>query len=171
MTWSRDLKMGSLFSYVDLEARVPGAHPLRRIAVIVNDVSGDLSPAFSAMYSRIDRPSIAPGKLLPALLLQAFHSIRSERRLMEQLDFNLLYRWFADPGIDDVVWDASSFCRNRDRLLDAPVSHRFLNRIIPHSRVRRLLSKDHFPVDGTLVDAWASMKSFVPGDPGMMTMG
>ena len=92
MTWSRDLETGSLFSYVDLEARVPGAHPLRRIAVIVNDVSGDLSPAFSAMYSRIDRPSIAPGKLLRALLLQAFHSIRSERRLMEQLDFNLLYR-------------------------------------------------------------------------------
>lgn len=160
----RNIETGSLFSYVDLEARVPKDHPLRHIAEIVNDVLRDLSPEFSAMYSSTGRPSIAPEKLLRSLLLQAFYSVRSERQLMEQLNFNLLYRWFVGLGIDDAVWDASTFCKNRDRLLDAQIAHKFLRGIITHSRVRQLLSKDHFSVDGTLIDAWASMKSFVPKD-------
>lgn len=171
-----DSKSGSLFSYVDLEDRVPKGHPLRVIRSIVNDVLSGLSADFSAAYSGIGRPSIAPERLLRALLLQAFYSIRSERQLMEQLDFNLLYRWFVGLGVDDAVWDASSFCKNRDRLLEAEIATKFLTGIIEHKRVKRLLSRDHFSVDGTLIDAWASMKSFRPkedaeggnpdGDPG-----
>lgn len=162
---------GSLFSYVDLESRVPRRHPLRQIAVIVNDVLVELSPTFSSLYSPMGRPSIAPEKLLRALLLQAFYSIRSERQLMEQLNFNLLYRWFVGLGIDDCVWDATVFCKNRDRLLTASLSHKFLKAVIEHREVSRLLSQEHFSVDGTLVEAWASMKSFVardrdPEDPG-----
>lgn len=163
-----DSKSGALFSYVDLEGRVPTLHPLRLIGGIVNDVLAELSSEFSAMYSHTGRPSIAPEKLIRALLLQAFYSIRSERQLMEQLNFNLLYRWFVGLGIDDAVWDASVFCKNRDRLLDAQISHKFLSTIIAHKKIARLLSHDHFSVDGTLVEAWASMKSFVPkdSDPG-----
>lgn len=161
-----DGKSGSLFSYVDLDDRVPKRHPLRLIRTIVNDVLAGLSADFSSLYSAMGRPSIAPEKLLRALLLQAFYSIRSERQLMEQLDFNLLYRWFVGLGIDDGVWDASSFCKNRDRLLEAEIAAKFLAGIIAHKRVSRLLSRDHFSVDGTLIDAWASMKSFRPKDDG-----
>ena len=157
-----DVKSGSLFSYVDIDDRVPKNHPLRLIRTIVNDVLAGLSADFSLIYSGMGRPSIAPEKLLRALLLQAFYSIRSERQLMEQLDFNLLYRWFVGLGIDDGVWDASSFCKNRDRLLEAEIAAKFLSGIIEHKRVSRLLSRDHFSVDGTLIDAWASMKSFRP---------
>ena len=159
-----DEESGTLFSYVDLESRVPTRHPLRLIGGIVNDVLADLSVEFAAIYSHTGRPSIAPEKLLRALLLQAFYSIRSERQLMEQLNFNLLYRWFVGVGIDDKVWDASVFCKNRDRLLDAQISHKFLAAIIAHKKVAGLLSHEHFSVDGTLVEAWASMKSFVPKD-------
>ena len=148
-----DVKSGSLFSYVDLDDRVPKNHPLRLIRTIVNDVLAGLSADFSLIYSGMGRPSIAPEKLLRALLLQAFYSIRSERQLMEQLDFNLLYRWFVGLGIDDGVWDASSFCKNRDRLLEAEIAAKFLSGIIEHKRVSRLLSRDHFSVDGTLIDA------------------
>lgn len=165
-TRGRDRGSGSLFSYVDLEERVPRDHPLRVIGGIVNDVLATLSPAFEALYSPTGRPSIPPEKLLRALLLQAFYSIRPERQLMEQLDFNLLFRWFVGLGIDHVVWDASTFCHNRDRFLEAEVSADFLNGVVQHKKVRRLLSRDHFSVDGTLIDAWASMKSFRPRDGG-----
>ncbi len=161
-----DGKSGNLFSYVDLDDRVPKKHPLRLIRAIVNDVLSDLSADFSCVYSDVGRPSIAPEKLLRALLLQAFYSIRSERQLMEQLDFNLLYRWFVGLGIDDGVWDASTFCKNRDRLLEAEIAAKFLAGIIAHKRVKRLLCRDHFSVDGTLIDAWASMKSFQPKNEG-----
>ncbi|MBN4083200.1 transposase, partial [bacterium AH-315-B06] len=145
-----DQTSGHLFSYLDLEARVPANHPLRTIREIVNDVLVSLSPDFEAMYSRLGRPSIAPEQLLRALLLQAFYTIRSERQLMEQLDFNILFRWFVGLGMDDPVWDASTFCKNRDRLLEAEVSSLLLTGVIEHKRVRRLLSRDHFSVDGTL---------------------
>ncbi len=162
-----DESSGSLFSYVDLERRVPRDHPLRTIRRIVNDVLAGLSGEFEALYSHTGRPSIPPERLLRSLLLQAFYSIRSERQLMEQLDFNMLFRWFVGLGIDDAVWDASTFCHNRDRLLEADVSGRVLRGIIEHKKVRRLLSRDHFSVDGTLIEAWASMKSFRPkGDGG-----
>ena len=162
----QDDRSGSLFSYIDLEDRIPATHPLRVIREIVNDVLGTLSGEFAAMYSSTGRPSIPPEKLLRALLLQAFYTIRSERQLMEQLNFNLLFRWFVGLGLDDVVWDASTFCKNRDRLLEAEVSAKFLRGVIEHGRVRRLLSRDHFSVDGTLIEAWASMKSFRPKDGG-----
>ncbi len=156
----RDRISGSLFSYVDLEDRVPQDHPLRVIRGIVNDVLASWSGGFEKLYADTGRPSIAPEKLLRALLLQAFYSIRSERQLMEQLDFNLLFRWFVGVGIDDPVWDASTFCHNRDRFLEAEVSANLLNGVVEHKSVRRLLSRDHFSVDGTLIEAWASMKSF-----------
>ncbi len=157
-----DRSSGSLFSYVDLEARVPAQHPLRVIRGIVNDVLGLLCAEFAALYSHTGRPSIPPEQLLRALLLQAFYSIRSERQLMEQLDFNMLFRWFVGLGMDDPVWDASTFCHNRDRLLEAEVSTLLLKGVVEHRKVRRLLSRDHFSVDGTLIEAWASMKSFRP---------
>ena len=165
-----DRQSGSFFSYVNLEERVPENHPLRVIRGIVNDVLEGLGPDFEAAYSHTGRPSIPPEKLLRALLLQAFYSIRSERQLMEQLDFNLLFRWFVGLGIDAPVWDASTFCHNRDRLLEVDVSAKLLNGVVEHKKVRRLLSRDHFSVDGTLIEAWASMKSFRPkgggGDDG-----
>ena len=117
-----DRLSGSLFSYVDLEARVPARHPLRLIREIVNDVLGSLSADFASAYSDIVRPSIAPERLIRALLLQAFYSVRSEHQLMEQIEFNLLFRWFVGLGMDDPVWDASTFCHNRDRLLEADIS-------------------------------------------------
>jgi transposase len=159
-----DQHSGQLFSYVDLEARVPRSHPLRVIREIVNDVLESLAPDFAVAYSHTGRPSIAPEKLLRALLLQAFYTIRSERQLMEQLDFNILFRWFVGLDMDAPVWDASSFCKNRERLLAADVSAKFLNGVVEHRKVRRLLSRDHFSVDGTLIEAWASMKSFRPKD-------
>jgi len=157
-----DQSSGSLFSYVDVEDRVPKDHPLRVIRGIVNDVLDGLSSDFAAIYSDTGRPSIPPEKLLRALLLQAFHTIRSERQLMEQLDFNFLFRWFVGLGLDDAVWDATVFCKNRDRLLEAEVSAKLLTGVVEHRHVRRLLSRDHFSVDGTLIEAWASMKSFRP---------
>ena len=158
----RDQSSGNLFSYVDLEERVPDDHPLRLIREIVNDVLGSLSSEFETLYSHMGRPSIPPEKLLRALLLQAFYSIRSERQLMEQLNFNMLFRWFVGLGLDDGVWDASAFCHNRDRLLEAEVSGQLLAGVIQHHKVGGLLSRDHFSVDGTLIEAWASMKSFRP---------
>lgn len=157
-----DRSSGSLFSYVDLESRVPARHPLRVVREIVNEVLASLSGEFERLYSHTGRPSIPPEKLLRALLLQAFYSIRSERQLMEQLDFNLLFRWFVGLAMDDPVWDATVFCKNRDRLLEAEVSAKLLAGVVVHPKVRGLLSGDHFSVDGTLIEAWASMKSFRP---------
>ena len=167
-----DESSGSLFSYVDLEARVPGDHPLRTIRDLTNATLLEMSGELEALYSHTGRPGIAPEKLLRALLLQAFYSIRSERQLMEQLEFNLLFRWFVGLGIDDRVWDATVFTKNRERLLAGEVASRFLAHLVSLPAVRRLLSKDHFSVDGTLIEAWASIKSFravdeePPGDGG-----
>jgi transposase len=157
-----DDRAGSLFSYVDLEARVPASHPLRAIRGIVNEALSELSPAFAELYARVGRPGVPPEQLLRALLLQAFYSIRSERQLMERLDFDLLFRWFVGLGIDDPVWDHSTFSKNRDRLLEGDVATRFLATLLDRPKVRRLLSNEHFSVDGTLIQAWAGMKSFRP---------
>jgi transposase len=162
-----DERSGALFSYVDLEARVPAAHPLRAIRVVVNEALRGLSPGFCDLYARIGRPFIPPEQLLRALLLQAFYSIRSERQLMERLEFDLLFRWFVGLGIDDPVWNHSTFSKNRDRLLAGDVAAEFLAQVLDQPQVRRLLSSEHFSVDGSLVEAWASMKSFRPkDDPG-----
>src|SRR5271170_148918 len=157
-----DERSGALFSYVDLEARVGKDHPLRTIRGIVNEALAALSGEFSALYSRVGRPSIPPEKLLRAMLLQAFYSIRSERQLMERLEFDLLFRWFVGLGIDDPAWDHSVFSKNRDRLLDGEIAAKFLAAVLAQPKVKRLLSTDHFSVDGTLIEAWASMKSFKP---------
>src|SRR5450755_815479 len=151
-----DERSGSLFSYVDLEARVGQSHPLRAIRALVNEALAVLVSDFSALYSPIGRPSIPPEKLLRATLLQAFYSIRSERQLMERMEFDLLLRWFVGLGIDDAVWDASTFTKNRDRLLEGDIAQAFLGAILSIPRVKRLLSSDHFSVDGTLIVAWAS---------------
>jgi transposase len=159
-----DVRSGKLFSYVDLEERVPARHPLRAIREIVNEALAALGGQFQAIYSDIGRPSIPPEKLLRTLLLQVFHGIRSERQMMERLDFDLSFRWFVGLGIDDRVWDASSFSKNRDRLLDGDIAAQFLAAILARPQVNRLLSGDHFSVDGTLIEAWSSMKSFRPKD-------
>jgi transposase len=157
-----DERSGNLFSYVDLEARVPKGHPLRAIREIVNGALSALSAEFEAMYAPLGRPSIPPEKLLRASLLQAFYTIRSERQLMERLQFDLLFRWFVGLGIDDAVWDHSVFSKNRDRLLEGEIAAKFLAAVLMQPRVRQLLSGEHFSVDGTLVEAWASMKSLKP---------
>ena len=156
----KDESSGSLFSYVGLEARVPRGHPLWAIRDLTNAALSEMSGEFEALYSRTGRPGIAPEKLLRALLLQAFYSIRSERQLMEQLEFNLLFRWFVGLGIDDRVWDATVFTKNRERLLAGDVASRFLAHLVSLPAVKRLLSQDHFSVDGTQIEAWASIKSF-----------
>ena len=155
-----DATSGSLFSYIDLEERVPAKHPLRVIREIVNGALVSLDAEFEQLYEGIGRASIAPERLLRASLLQAFYSVRSERQLMEQINYNLLFRWFVGLGIDDAVWDHSTFSKNRDRLLDADVAAKFLDAVLRHAKVKRFLSDEHFTVDGTLVEAWASMKSF-----------
>ena len=161
-----DEHSGSLFSYVDLEARVPADHPLRPIRALVDEAMEVLSPDFERLYSQTGRPSIAPEKLLRALLLQAFYTIRSERQLMEQLDYNLLFRWFVGLSMDERVWDATVYSKNRDRLVAGEVAAHFLQAVLQGERVRRLLSDEHFSVDGTLIEAWASMKSFRPKEGG-----
>ena len=156
-----DESSGSLFSYVDLEARVPGDHPLRTIRDLTNATLLEMSGELEALYSHTGRPGIAPEKLLRALLLQAFYSIRSERQLMEQLEFNLLFRWFVGLGIDDRVWDATVFTKNRERLLAGEVAALSgPSGLAP--AVRRLLSKDHFSVDGTLI-AGVGVDQELPG--------
>ncbi len=159
-----DRQSAGMFSYVRLEERVPGDHPLRAIRVLVDAALKELSRAFAALYARVGRPSVPPERLLRALLLQAFYTIRSERLLMEQLDYNLLFRWFVGLSMDDDVWDATVFCKNRDRLLDGDIAAKFLGSVLSLPQVRKLLSSEHFSVDGTLIEAWASMKSFVPKD-------
>lgn len=156
-----DERSGSLFSYVDLEARVGGDHPLRVIREIANAALSALDGEFAALYPpRLGRPSIPPERLLRAMLLQAFHGIRSERQLMERMEFDQLFRWFVGLGVDDPAWDHSSFTKNRDRLLEGEIAAKFLQAVLAQPRVKRLLSSDHFSVDGTLIEAWASLKSF-----------
>jgi transposase len=159
-----DDRTGKLFSYVDLEARVRRNHPLRAIRAIVNEALSALEREFAALYSPIGRPSIPPEKLLRAMLLQAFYSIRSERLLMERLEYDLLFRWFVGIGVDDAAWDHSVFSKNRDRLLEGDIAAKFLSAMLAQPRVKTLLSTDHFSVDGTLIEAWASMKSVKPKD-------
>ncbi len=155
-----DEATGSLFSYVDLEERVPAQHPLRKIRAVVNDALRSLDGEFDRLYAGDGRPSIAPERLIRASLLQILYSIRSERQLMEQMDYNLLFRWFVGLGIDDGVWVPTVFTKNRDRLLSTEMSRKIMAAILAHREVAPLLSDDHFSVDGTLVKAWASMKSF-----------
>jgi transposase len=159
-----DERSGALFSYVDLEARVRHNHPLRAIRLLVNAALLEMEREFSGLYSRMGRPSIAPEKLLRAMLLQAFYSIRSERQLMERLEFDLLFRWFVGLGVDDAVWDHSVFSKNRDRLLAGDIAAKFLTAVLAQPKVKQLLSTEHFSVDGTLIEAWASMKSVRPKD-------
>jgi len=161
-----DERAGALFSYVDLEARVRGDHPLRPIREVANAALKDLSDDFAGLYTNFGRPSIAPEKLLRAMLLQAFYGVRSERQLMERMEFDLLFRWFVGLGVDDPVWDHSSFSKNRDRLLDGRIAAKFLQAVLAQPKVKRLLSSDHFSVDGTLIEAWASIKSFRRKDGG-----
>ena len=156
-----DERTGSLFSYVDLEARVRRDHPLRPIREISNAALADLSDDFAELYPpRLGRPSIPPERLLRAMLLQAFYGIRSERQLMERMEFDLLFRWFVGLGVDDAAWDHSSFSKNRDRLLEGEIAAKFLAAVLAQPKVKRLISSDHFSVDGTLIEAWAGTKSF-----------
>ena len=155
-----------LFSYVDLEARVPADHPLRAIRALVDEALLALSGDFAHLYSKTGRPSIAPEKLLRVLLLQPFYTIRSERQLMEQLDYNLLFRRFVGLSMDAPVWDATTYSKNRDRLVTGDVAARFLQAVLRGARARRLLPDEHFSVDGTLIEGWASMKRFRRKDGG-----
>lgn len=167
-----DEQPGSMFSYVSLEARVPQDHPLRAIRCITDRALERLSPRFSTLYVNFGRPSIPPEQLLRALLLQALYTIRSERQLMEQLDYNLLFRWFVGLGMDDAIWSPTTFSKNRDRLLDGDIAAAFFEAVVIHADSARLLSDEHFTVDGTVLEAWASHKSFQrrdtppPDDPG-----
>src|ERR1700676_2192424 len=157
-----DVRSEALFSYLSCEARVPLDHPLRPIQKIVDQALDALTGEFEKLYAKLGRPSIPPEKLLRALLLQAFYSVRSERQLMEQLDYNLLFRRFVGLSMDASIWDATVFTKNRDRLLAGDVAAKFMAAVLSQPRVKRLLSDEHFSVDGTLIEAWASMKSFRP---------
>jgi transposase len=153
-----------LFSYVSPESRIPKRHPLRPIRQMVDEALSELSEQFEASYAQVGRPSIPPEKLVRALLLQVFYSIRSERLLCEQLDYNLLFRWFVGLSMDDAVWDHSTFSKNRDRLMQANVAQAFFAQILAQAKAKGLTSDEHFSVDGTLIEAWASLKSFRPRD-------
>jgi transposase len=159
-----DARSDTLFSYVSCEARVPKDHPLRPIRRIVDEALAALSPEFAKLYARFGRPSIPPERLLRTLLLQAFYSVRSELQLMEQLDYNLLFRWFVGLSVDAEVWDVTVFTKNRERLIEGDIARKFMAEVLNQGSVKTLLSDDHFSVDGTLIEAWASMKSFRPKD-------
>jgi transposase len=159
-----DRQPDAMFSYVSAEQRVPKEHPLRPIRALIDDVLRDMSREFDGLYARVGRPSIPPERLLRAQLLQVFYSIRSERLLMEQLDYNLLFRWFVGMDMDEPIWDATVFTKNRDRLLTQDVARSFFRRVV--ERAEGLMSDEHFTVDGTLIEAWASQKSFQPKDGG-----
>jgi len=174
-----DQQQNHMFSYLSPEMRVRKDHPLRAIRAMVDEVLSQLSRRFDTMYARVGRPSIAPEKLLRAQLLQMLYSIRSERLLMEEMDYNLLFRWFVGLNADDEVWDATTFTKNRDRLLEADVAQEFLSRVVEQARAKGLTSDEHFTVDGTLLEAWAGLKSFQskqgkssppPDDPGNPTV-
>lgn len=165
-----DLQQAAMFSYLSPEQRVPQDHPLRLIRKMVDTVFEELSPRFDALYLTTGRSSIAPEKLLRALLLQVFYTVRSERLLMGELNYNLLFRWFVGLQMDDPVWDPTVFSKNRDRLLAGEVAQFLFDQILTQARAQRLLSNEHFTVDGTLIEAWASHKSFqrkdTPSGPG-----
>ncbi len=174
-----DRQQAGMWSYLSPEQRVPADHPLRPIRAMVDTILAELSPAFATLYSPVGRPSIPPEKLLRALLLQVLYSTRSERLLMEQLDYNLLFRWFVGLNMDDAVWDATVFTKNRERLLAGDIAQAFFTQVLAQARQRSLLSDEHFTVDGTLIEAWASLKSFKqkaapsgppPDDPGNPTV-
>src|SRR5256712_10613179 len=170
-------QQGAMWSYVPMDQRIPVDHPLRRMRPMVDAILEEMSPRFDELYARVGRPSIAPEKLLRALLLQVLYTIRSERLLMEQLDYNLLFRWFVGLEMDDPVWNATVFTKNRERLLTGEIARGFFERAVAQARERDLLSDEHFTVDGTLIEAWASLKSFKrrdapparPDDPGNPT--
>jgi transposase len=159
-----DRQQAAMFSYISPEARVPEDHPLRVIRTLVDAVLRELSPRFEGLYAQVGRPSIPPEQLLRAQLLQVLYTVRSERQLMEQLDYNLLFRWFVGLNMDDAVWDPTVFTKNRQRLLDGEVATAFLERVVAQAEQRGLLSGEHFTVDGTLIEAWASLKSFTRKD-------
>ena len=174
-----DHQQSGMFSYISAERRVPEDHPLRAIRAMVDVALRNMGPQFDAMYAKVGRPSIAPEKLLRALLLQVLYTVRSERMLMEQLNYNLLFRWFVGMNIDDPVWDVTVFTKNRERLLAAGVANILFAEVLAQARSRALLSSEHFTVDGTLIEAWASHKSFKrkdgsdqqpPDDPGNPTV-
>ena len=175
-----DIHQDHLYSYLSPEQRVPPGHPLRAIRGMANTVLERLSPQLQALYSAVGRPSIPPEKLLRALLLQVLYTLRSERLLMEELDYNLLFRWFVGLNLDDPVWDATVYCKNRERLLQGEVAEAFFQEVLKLARERDLLSDEHFTLDGTLIEAWASLKSFKrkdtqptppsPEDPGNPTV-
>jgi len=157
-----DHQQSHIFSYLSPEQRVRKDHPLRAIRVMVDEVLRELSPQFSRMYAREGRPSIAPEKLLRALVVQMLYSIRSERLLVEEIDYNILFRWFVGLNLDEEMWDATTFTKNRDRLLEADVAKRFLAEVVELARKQDFVSDEHFTVDGTLLEAWAGAKSFQP---------
>jgi transposase len=170
-----DHQQSKIFSYLSPETRVRKDHPLRAIRAMVDEVLDEMSPLFDAMYARTGRPSIPPEKLLRAQLVQMLYSIRSERLLMEEIDYSVLFRWFVGMNMDEEVWDATTFTKNRDRLLDADVAREFLIQVVNQAQEKGLTSDEHFTVDGTLMEAWASLKSFQrkdqkgsapPDDPG-----
>ena len=174
-----DHQQSGMFSYISAERRVPEDHPLRAIRAMVDVALRNMGPQFDAMYAKVGRPSIAPEKLLRALLLQVLYTVRSERMLMEQLNYNLLFRWFVGMNIDDAVWDVTVFTKNRERLLAAGIANTLFAEVLAQARSRALLSSEHFTVDGTLIEAWASHKSFKrkdgsdqqpPDDPGNPTV-
>jgi transposase len=157
-----DQDQSAMYSYLSPEERVRKDHPLRGIREQTEEIFLRMSPLFDAMYAEGGRPSIAPEKLLRAQLLQMLYSVRSERLLMEEIDYSILFRWFVGLNLDDAVWDATTFTKNRDRLLEAAVAKEFLAQVVERARGARLISDEHFSVDGTLLEAWASMKSFRP---------
>jgi len=173
-----DRQQAGMWSYISPEQRVPADHPLRPLRAMVDGAMGELSAEFAKLYSPVGRPSIAPEKLLRALLLQVLYSVRSERLLMEQLDYNLLFRWFVGLNMDDPVWDVTVFTKNRQRLLAGDIARAFFERVLAQARQQGVLSDEHFTVDGTLIEAWASLKSFKrkdtigppPDDPGNPTV-
>ncbi len=174
-----DHHQADMFSYLSPAQRVRKDHPLRRVRVMTDEILEAMSPLFDAMYAEGGRPSIPPEKLLRAQLLQMLYSVRSERLLMEEIDYSILYRWFVGLNLDEKVWDATSFTKNRDRLLEAAVAKEFLAQVVERARAAGLVSDEHFTVDGTLLEAWASLKSFQtkddkqgapPDDPGNPTV-
>ena len=175
----KDEQQLDVFSYISPEQRVPQDHPLRSLRAMTDEALQQLQPRFNRLYAKTGRPSIAPEKLLRALLLQALYSVRSERMLMEQLNYNLLFRWFVGLNMDDAIWDVTVFTKNRERLLDGNIAEAFFQAVLQQARERSLLSDEHFTVDGTLLEAWASVKSYQrkdaknaapPDDPGNATV-
>src|SRR3954464_2413499 len=157
-----DHQQSDMFSYLSPEQRVRTDHPLRRVRAMTDEILNSMSPLFDALYAEGGRPSIPPEKLLRAQLLQMLYSVRSERLLMEEIDYSILFRWFVGLNLDEAVWDATTFTKNRDRLLEGAVAKEFLAQVVERAREAGLVSDEHFSVDGTLLEAWASLKSFQP---------